>query len=294
VPDKWEDQGYNDYNGYAWYRQTFDLGDIPDNTILYMMLGRIDDADVVYLNGKVLSKSGSFPPEYVTAYSRTRKYVIPTGLLKENAENSIAVRVYDSYQDGGIVDGPVGIYYDAEVELLDVNLNGRWKFHVGDNKAWKAPDFDDKEWKRIHVPADWESEGYDDYDGYAWYRVKFRLPQNLTQGDLYLSLGKIDDIDDVYLNGKNIGNVYDLRKDGDYRRSGWEYNARRVYKIDDDLLNRNGINTLAVRVYDKQQRGGIYEGPIGIMSAENLRKYRNRHYTNQNFWDYFFDSFIAD
>ena len=80
------------------------------------------------------------------------------------------------------------------------------------------------------------------YDGYAWYRVKFRVPQNFATGELYLSLGKIDDIDDVYLNGKFIGSVYDLKKDAEYRRSGWEYNARRLYKIPDGLLNRDGLN----------------------------------------------------
>jgi sialate O-acetylesterase len=195
--------------------------------------------------------------------------------------------------EGGIVDGPTGLYYDVDNELLDVNLTGRWKIHTGDNKDWKSRDFDDKEWKRINVPSDWENEGLDNYDGYAWYRVNFRVPQNLGARDLYLVLGKIDDIDDVYLNGKFIGNVYDLRKDGEYKRRGWEYNARRIYKIQDDLLDRDGINTLAVRVYDTHERGGIYEGPVGIMSAENYREYRNKHYTNQSFWDYVFDRFVV-
>ena len=32
-------------------------------------------------------------------------------------------------------------------------------------------------------------------------------------------------------------------------------------------------NTLAIRVYDGQGSGGIYEGPVGIMSTENYREY---------------------
>jgi hypothetical protein len=294
VPDKWEDQGYNEYNGYAWYRKTFKLGSIPANITIYLMLGRIDDADVVYLNGKVLGRSGKFPPDFVTAYDKTRKYAIPAGYLKEDAENVIAVQVYDTYLDGGIVGGPTGIYTDADNDFLSVNLSGRWKFHTGDNKEWRSPDFKDDDWKRIQVPSEWENEGYNDYDGYAWYRVKFRLPQNFGAGEYYLSLGKIDDTDDVYLNGKHIGSVYDLKRDGEYRRSGWEYNARRLYKIEQGLLNKDGINTLAVRVYDGQQRGGIYEGPIGIMSAENYRRYKNKHYSNQSFWDAVFEHFYED
>ena len=112
-----------------------------------------------------------------------------------------------------------------------IKLNRKWKFHTGDNNAWKSPDYNDAGWKTISVPSSWENEGYNNYDGYAWYRIKFRWPKNFIYGDLYLSLGKIDDIDDVYVNGKFIGNVYDLRKDSEYKRSGWEFNARRIYKI---------------------------------------------------------------
>ncbi|HJZ39417.1 MAG TPA: beta galactosidase jelly roll domain-containing protein [Bacteroidales bacterium] len=175
-----------------------------------------------------------------------------------------------------------------------IKLNRKWKFHTGDNNAWKSPDYNDAGWKTISVPSSWENEGYNNYDGYAWYRIKFRWPKNFIYGDLYLSLGKIDDIDDVYVNGKFIGNVYDLRKDSEYKRSGWEFNARRIYKIPGGLLNPDGINTIAVRVYDGQGVGGIYEGPVGFMSAENYRKYRNKHYSGQSFWDYVFDKFFED
>ena len=294
VPEKWEDQGYNEYNGYAWYRKTFRVGDIPSNVIIYLMLGRIDDADAVYLNGKAVGNSGRFPPDFVTAYDKTRKYAIPAGYLKENAENVVAVKVYDTYLDGGIVGGNIGIYVDADIAYLSVNLNGRWKFHTGDHKEWSSPEFKDEDWQRIQVPSEWENEGYPDYDGYGWYRVKFKLPQNFRAGDYYLSLGKIDDVDDVYLNGKYIGSVYDIKKSGRFMGSGWEYTVRRLYKIPEDLLILDGINTLAVRVYDGQGAGGIYEGPVGIMSAENYERYNNKHHSNQSFWDYVYDFFYDD
>ena len=138
VPGQWEQQGYDEYNGYAWYRKNFKPGaEIPSGTTIYLIFGRIDDADVVYLNGKVLGKSGNFPPNYETAYNRTRKYVIPAGYLKENAENVIAVRVYDSYLEGGIIDGPTGMYFDADNDFLNLNLRGKWKFHTGNSKDWK-------------------------------------------------------------------------------------------------------------------------------------------------------------
>jgi hypothetical protein len=288
VPGKWEDQGYNDYNGYAWYRKTFKVNDIPANTTIYLMMGRIDDADVVYLNGKEVGRNGTFPPNFITAYDRIRKYAIPADYLKEGSDNVISVKVYDTFGDGGIVDGPTGIYYDEDNELISLNLNGAWKFQTGDNKNWKSTEFNDETWKSINVPATWESQGYEDYDGYAWYRLKFTVPQNFTKEELYLSLGKIDDIDDVYLNGEHIGNVYDLRKKSwmGVQYTGWEWTMPRTYKIREGLLTRNGSNTIAVRVYDGQGLGGIYEGPIGIMTADNYHIYKKKHHSDSDSFSY--------
>ena len=295
VPGRWEDQGYNDYNGYAWYRKSFNMRDIPVKCPIYLELGRIDDCDVVYLNGKEIGKSGKLPPDFLTAYDRNRKYIIPAGYLKADGENVLSVKVYDSFLDGGIIEGPVGIFTDIDNDLLDLNLSGKWKFKTGNNKGWKSPDFNDSDWNTINVPSVWENEGYEDYDGYAWYRLEFKLPQNFSTGDLYLSLGKIDDEDDVYLNGEFVGNVYDLKRNFYYRASGWEYNARRIYKIKEGLLRRNGTNSLAVKVYDGQGLGGIYEGPIGIMSAGNYQKYKNKHNTDRSynsFWEYMYEKFF--
>ena len=299
VPGKWEEQGYNDYNGYAWYRKTFRMYDIPADTPIFLILGRIDDVDEVYLNGKEIGKTGKFPPDYKTAYDRTRKYLIPSDLINANGDNVISVKVYDSYQEGGIVEGPTGIYIDEDNELLALNLSGKWKFQTGDNKGWRYAEYNDEGWSTIEVPSVWENQGYEDYDGYGWYRLKFSLPQNFSTGELYLSLGKIDDIDDVYLNGEHIGTVYDMRKDFGYRNSGGEYNVPRVYKIREGLLNRTGSNLIVVRVYDEKGDGGIYEGPVGIMSAENARRYKNRHhndysYRYNSFWDYMFNKFFGN
>ena len=250
---------------------------------------------MVYINGKEVGKSGKFPPDFKTAYDRTRKYIVPPEYLKEHEENVICVKVYDTYLDGGIVDGPTGIYTDHENDLLNLDLSGKWKFHKGNDGSWKSPDFNDEDWNKISVPSVWENQGYEDYDGYAWYRLQFNLPQSFINGDLYLSLGKIDDIDDVYINGQYIGNVYDLRRNTFFRGSGWEFNARRIYKIPEGLLTRNGVNTIAVRVYDGQGLGGIYEGPIGIMSAENCRRYKNNHHSNDNsFWEYMYEKFFGN
>jgi sialate O-acetylesterase len=294
VPEKWEDQGYDGYNGFAWYRKDFRIYDIASDAPIYFISGRIDDANEIYLNGRLLAESGSFPPHYKTAAFQKRKYYIPREYLKFNQMNTIAIRVYDEYLEGGIIDQPVGIYIDEDYEYLSYVLSGKWKFHPGDNKQWKSQNFDDNSWQTINVPSEWENEGFEDYDGYAWYRKEFRLPSGLKDGELYLSLGKIDDYDYVYINGELIGSVFHLDKDGEYKRKGYEFNARRVYKIPENTLNKNGINVLAIRVYDVKWRGGIYEGPIGIMTEPNYRQYKRKHHENQSFWDFVIDEFIMD
>lgn len=77
VPGQWENQGYNDYNGYAWYRKSFRVREIPSNTTIYLLLGKIDDVDIVYLNGREIGRSGKFPPDFKTAYDRDRRYIVP-------------------------------------------------------------------------------------------------------------------------------------------------------------------------------------------------------------------------
>ena len=297
VPGNWEDQGYKDYNGYAWYRKSFRIDEVPVNTTIYLLMGRIDDVDVIYLNGTEIGHSGKLPPDFETAYDRDRKYIIPADLLKKNEENVISVKVYDSFLSGGITDGPTGIYVDEDNNLLDLNLSGKWKFHTGNDKSWKSVNFNDNDWTTIKVPSVWENQGYDDYDGYAWYRLEFNLPQNFSGSDLYLCLGKIDDVDDVYLNGEFVGTVYDLKRNTFSRGSGWEWNTPRIYKIREGLLKRNGSNLIAIRVYDGQGLGGIYEGPIGIMSSENGRRYKNKHHNDtgySSFWEYMYDKIFGN
>jgi len=41
------------------------------------------------------------------------------------------------------------------------------------------------------------------------------------------------------------------------------WNAEREYRIPNELLNYNGDNVIAVRIYDKGGEGGIYSGEVG-------------------------------
>jgi sialate O-acetylesterase len=291
VPDSWQDEGFRNYHGYAWYRKTVEI-DFESNDILYLELGKIDDVDEVYLNGHLIGSTGGFPPDYVSAYNYHRRYLIPVEHINKNGKNVIAVRVYDEHGEGGIIGSPVGIYHYANYSQNSLNLFGKWKFHLFDNIEWSKENFDDSEWEDIIVPAVWESQGFRGYDGFAWYRKTFKLPSNFQVDDLMLLLGKVDDMDEVYVNGTLIGATGNINRKW---ASNDEYNRYRNYSVPDDLLRPGKENVIAVRVYDQQQGGGIYEGPITIIPRSEYKQFW-RNYREENFdfehWvsHYFFDN----
>jgi beta-galactosidase/beta-glucuronidase len=178
VPTAWENQGFHSYDGYAWYRKKFELDQEHTGHHLYLSLGYIDDVDEVYVNGKLIGFSGSFPPYYQTAYNAFRRYPIPSEYLNLEGENTIAIRIYDDEVDGGIVAGVIGVVSNKEYDKLAVDLNGLWEFNLGDNLQWKEQKNPAADWEKIMVPLFWEKQGFVNYDGYAWYRKVFYLPKD--------------------------------------------------------------------------------------------------------------------
>jgi hypothetical protein len=280
VPSPWEDQGFNGYNGYATYRKSFTISNEYKDMMLYIHLGYIDDVDEVYLNGQKIGSTGSFPPVYETAYNAQRKYYIPPDIIQFDRPNVLTVIVYDSYEKGGIVSGDIGIFSGKMSMNLDVPLQGKWKFRTGDDLKRKATNFDDSGWHNIFVPSKWEDQGYRDYDGYAWYRKTFKYKMSAENEKMVLVIGKIDDLDQVYLNGTFVGSTGNFPvREGDRANTDQEYAAFRGYYVPDGILKNGQINTIAVRVYDSGLGGGIYEGPIGLISQskyiEFWRKNKN-------------------
>lgn len=273
VPSPWEDQGFNGYNGYAFYRKKINIPSAYKGRMLYLNMGYIDDVDEVYLNGHKIGSTGSFPPDYNTAYNAERVYFVPEEYIVFDGSNLIAVKVFDSYDRGGIVSGELGLYGGKNTVNFDISLQGLWKFKPGDDLRRKESDFDDNQWDEILVPAKWEDQKYRDYDGYAWYRKSFICPQNVDD-KMVIMMGKIDDFDQVYINGIFVGSTgYFPDKDRKFSNSGQEYNAFRGYYLPAGLLKKGQKNIVTVRVLDTGGSGGIYEGPVGIISQTKYIDY---------------------
>lgn len=261
VPAYWENQGYEHYNGYAWYRRHFSF-DGDTSLPLYLLLGRIDDTDEVFINGHRIGGEGLFPPNYTSAWDRERVYRVPEGVLNTGV-NIIAIRVYDNQQGGGISGKPIGLYTTSLPQPL-IELSGEWKFKTGNNPDWNHATTDESAFETVRVPFEWDAFGYEHYDGHAWYRKTFGRPTVIPEDEmLVLLLGRIDDTDEVFLNGELIGQTGSLShtdRDVDVNY----YKMDRVYEFPSSLLKET--NTLAVHVHDSMGAGGIYSGPVGIMT----------------------------
>ncbi|MBK3518644.1 beta galactosidase jelly roll domain-containing protein [Carboxylicivirga marina] len=291
VPDSWESQGYSDYNGFAWYRKTIRLDIVPSEDLI-LIIGSIDDADEVYINGRFVGRTGGLPPHTKTAYNQERRYLIPQSYWQKGS-NLIAIRVYDLYNNGGIMGGPVTLNSNLSNKILNLNLAGNWKFAVHNQAGAHEPNYDDSNWSSIEVPAYWKSAGWPDYDGVAWYRKSFTIPHELRDKELILLVGKIDDEDKTWFNGTRIGGVSPSGSRSSLARglmgSYQSHRTLRAYKIPDSAINYNGTNTIAVRVVDTGLDGGIYEGPVGIMTKEQYKKFEEIVRKEPNYFDVFWE-----
>ncbi|KAA8483423.1 sialate O-acetylesterase [Arcticibacter tournemirensis] len=119
IPGYWEDQGIRDLDGVVWYRKEVIVPASMTGKPGRLFMGRIVDADVVYVNGKQIGSTAYMYPQ--------RRYSVPPDALKPG-KNLIVVRVQNNSGKGGFVpDKPY--YLDAEGQKLD--LKGDWLYKVG-------------------------------------------------------------------------------------------------------------------------------------------------------------------
>lgn len=151
-------------------------------------------------------------------------------------------------------------YYGYEfVEQLEgravaLMLPLRWRFRTDPEEAglannWHAADLADDGWKTIAVTSHWEKQGYPDYDGYAWYRVRFSVPAELEGRALSLVFGAVDEQALIHLNGKLIHTR--RNEEPDAWTTAFDVPVSRA-------LHYGEENVLALRVEDRTGAGGVW------------------------------------
>ena len=143
------------------------------------------------------------------------------------------------------------------------------KFRAGDDMSWAGVNVDESGWKTLSNMTTWTSQGIKIENGFGWYRYHVTIPKSmLEKSDLKetvdFNMAKIDDADEVYLNGKLIGKTGSFPKDPNGYHGNW--NAQRVYsvKANGGLVKWDADNVIAVRCYNAGDPGGMFAGPISV------------------------------
>jgi DUF1680 family protein len=98
-------------NIYVWYRIRIVIPSSIKALAEYgkgvqLHLGKIDDVDQTFFNGKLLGQTGSFPPNFETKSKEDRVYIIPVNEVQWDKENVIAVRIFSPDPWVGMYEGP--------------------------------------------------------------------------------------------------------------------------------------------------------------------------------------------
>ncbi len=119
VPGYWEDQGVKDLDGSVWFRREFVVPSSMLNQPAKVFLGRIVDADELYVNGVKVGSTAYLYPQ--------RRYLLPDGVLK-GGKNLFVVHVTNNYGKGGFVpDKPYQLIGGNDT----IDLTGYWQYKVG-------------------------------------------------------------------------------------------------------------------------------------------------------------------
>ncbi len=169
----------------------------------------------------------------------------------------------------------------AELPMTWGNLEGDWLFRtdpddVGEGEGWASADHDDDAWQTLRVPGYWEAQGvtdprpgqppkpkdglpWTDYDGVAWYRLRFVVPENWAGQELVLHLGSVDDQDRTFLNGDLVGETGPGITNA--------VSVKRVYRVSAERARFGEENVLALRVYDGGGPGGFMGPLVSLLPA---------------------------
>jgi hypothetical protein len=87
-----------------------------------------------------------------------------------------------------------------------VAIDAPWQFHLGDDRFWADPDFDDSRWEQLTVDKPWGAQGHPNNGGFAWYRrhIKVTLAPG-AEPDLALLIPLVENAYEIYWNGRLVG-----------------------------------------------------------------------------------------
>ncbi|MDP3312098.1 beta-L-arabinofuranosidase domain-containing protein [Lutibacter sp.] len=119
-------RSFTNDSSYAWYRIRIVIPSSLKSSKgkgIKLRLGKIDDVDQTFFNGKLIGQTGGFPPNYSTEWQTPRIYVIPQNEVQWDKENVIAVRIYNLVGGMGIWEGPFNFEQIGWIDDISIRQN---------------------------------------------------------------------------------------------------------------------------------------------------------------------------
>ena len=215
-PDFLENKGI--YKGHAWYRTTFDLSDVPDDSKLYIKSA--SDFIGIYVNGKYITTVCPIGTE-IDNYSQNAYYRFDN--LKSylsTGKNTIAFRT-EIWGHGSFM-FPRGKLLYTSIRLPALGFDSmkglageakaankkleQWKLRAklgGMIKGYDQPEYNDSNWSNTTVPFLLNSGEI------RWYRTSFKTSDIIDNKNFYapvvLELTGENTKATIFLNGRLIG-----------------------------------------------------------------------------------------
>lgn len=113
---------------------------------------------------------------------------------------------------------------------------------LNDSPRWYEANYIPVKWKDIMVPGFWNGQGLNNFSGVVWYRREINIPASVATQTAKLYFGRINDNDEVYINGQLAG------------RTGGQY-ANRMYTLKQGILVP-GKNVIVARLSNNSSAQG--------------------------------------
>ena len=224
-----------------------------DNLMMYLQMREAEDQAEFALAARLAEQQLALHKE-VDALDTVLYKMGDLNGSEENLRHLTGGYVMQNEERQAMIDGTKG-------ELVAM-LPEEWSFSTdpedkGLAQAWFAPETDTSTWQSIRVSRVWEAQGLLDemghgYDGAAWYRIEFAVPQRFAGREVKLDFGGAFDNVKVWLNGKECGERLQ-------ETAWWFYAYNTNFDIDlTEAVNPGQKNVLVVRVYNDFEWGGIF------------------------------------
>ncbi len=148
-----------------------------------------------------------------------------------------------------------------------IDLAKNWHFspdekNIGMSEKWYAMNFKDSNWATIDTGKKWEDQGFQDLDGYGWYRKIVDIPADWKGKDVWVKFGGVNDSYKLFINGERVGFFGEAEISVASRITFTELSKK---------LNYGKPNQITVKVHDWGGSGGIWRLPA-IITTEDPKK----------------------